>query len=86
MRFPLEIVAKEPRTINAWVRPKVTEGRQTACGVFMKKRATVPMLVRAPADQSDRQSGDDPGGKHADHAPTGSVPARHSISRRADSA
>ena len=86
MRLPLEIVAKEPRTINAWVRPKVTEGCQTARGVFMKQRATVPMLMFAPADQSDRQSGDEPGDKHADHAPTGFVPAPHSISRRADSA
>ena len=44
------------------------------------------MLMFAPADQSDRQSGDEPGDKHADHAPTGFVPAPHSISRRADNA
>ena len=86
MRFPLEIVTKEPRTINAWMRPKVTERRQSARGVLMKEGSTVPVLVRAPANQSDGQSGYEPCGEHPDHAPAGTAATPHSISRRADNA
>ena len=86
MRFPLEIVTKEPRTINARMRPKVTERRQSAGGVLMNEGPAVPVLVRAPADQSDGQSGHEPRGQHADHAPTGTTTTHHSISRRADNA
>ena len=86
MRFPLEIVTKEPRTINARMRPKVTERRQSACGVRMKEGPAVPVLVRAPADQPDGQSGHEPRGKHADDAPARTATTPHSISRRADKA
>lgn len=86
MRLPLEIVTKEPRTINARMRPKVTERGQATRGVWMKERSTVPKLVRTPAHQADGQSGHEPGREQLHHGKAGSPTSHQSISRRADNA
>jgi len=48
MRLPPQIIVKEPRTINAWMRPKVTERRQSPEWPGMKQRPSMTALEERP--------------------------------------
>ena len=51
MGLPLEVIAEEPRTINAWVSPQVTEGGEPFQLVGMEEAPAVTALGQTPPDQ-----------------------------------
>ncbi len=59
MLLPLEVIAQESSAVHAGVRMQVSQGGEPLDGVRMKQGTPVPSLLRAPAQQPRRHTGDE---------------------------
>ncbi|GAB1341920.1 hypothetical protein MASR1M101_10470 [Gemmatimonas sp.] len=70
MRLPLQVITKEPRTINARMRPKVTERGQPLELVGMEEAAAVTLLGQTPPHQPYGRPNREPEPHQPGHLPT----------------
>ncbi len=79
------------------MRPKVTEGGQSATWAGVKERLTVAGLLAAPGSEADEDAGQGAEGHEPERSPRGAAhgaaltgdpkhPRHYAISRRAESA